>query len=60
LVEVVESEYAGGSAQDFSPAYSPNPFGRCVEVRDAIILVEDHNSVIGLLERGQQDVGTFH
>jgi hypothetical protein len=29
-------------------------------MRDAMILIQDHDSIIRLLQRGQQDVGTFY
>jgi hypothetical protein len=29
-------------------------------MRDAMILIQDHDGIIGPLECGQQDVGTFH
>jgi hypothetical protein len=29
-------------------------------MRDAMILIQDHDSIIGPLQCGQQDVGIFH
>jgi hypothetical protein len=59
FVEVVEAERAGGPTENLGPGYSPNPFSRRVEMTDAMILIQHHDSIVGTLECGQQDVGTF-
>ena len=36
-----------------------SPFDPKTEMTDALILIQDHDSIIRLLERSQQDVGIF-
>src|SRR5579872_2959332 len=59
-VEVAKAEHGGGSAQNLGPGASPDPLGRRVEMRDAMILIQDYDSIIGPLECGQEDIGTFY
>src|SRR5579872_1376213 len=59
-VDVAKAEHGGGSAQNLGPGASPDPLGRRVEMRDAMILIQDYDGIIGPLECGQEDVGTFY